>query len=82
MLASPVVAVEASGAAKGRETDPRRLASEVGPGETGRCGSGAGGPGLQQNPPRPRDGLVRDLKTINAGNAAAGDTSIQSGCRT
>ena len=41
-------------AARGRETDPRRLVSEVGPSETGLCVSGAGGPGLQQNPPRPR----------------------------
>ncbi len=56
MFASRVVAVEASRAAKGRETDPRRLASEVGPSETGRCMSGTGEPGQQTKPtmaPRP-----------------------------
>ena len=38
-------------AAKGHETGPRRLVSEVGPSETGQCVGGAREPGHAQNPP-------------------------------
>jgi hypothetical protein len=48
------VAGEASHAAKGHETDPRRLVSEVGPSETGHCVSGAGGPGCNKTITAPR----------------------------
>jgi hypothetical protein len=40
----------ASHATEGHETNPRRLVSEVGPSETGRCVSGAGEPSCNKTP--------------------------------
>jgi hypothetical protein len=51
MLPQRVVAAGASHATQEHETNPRRLVSEVGPSETGRCVSGAGEPQPATKPP-------------------------------
>jgi hypothetical protein len=61
------VAAKASHAAKGHETDPRRLVSEVGPSETGHCVSGAGAPGCNKTITAPRRVRVAEelMKLVN-----------------
>lgn len=60
-------AAKVSHAAKGYETDPRRLVSEVGPSETGHCVSGAGGPSYNKTITAPRRLRVAEelMKLVN-----------------